>query len=317
MNQRDLREIANLLGPGKNILVGVSGGIDSMVLVDILHRNKSFLRKDFKVLHVDHRISPDSAMWAQFVQDWCDVRGIPCEVAEVDVTKHGNNLEHAARQARYIAFAERKPDMIVLAHHANDQCETFFLKMFRGSGLKGLRCMSKSGPSWINPDVQLVRPLLDWTKDKILNYAEEYGVVNIYDHSNNDTRFERNWVRHKLWPMITEHNDIADINMLRTIGLLNESWELTQDLAMIDLQHCQNTDGSMDWTKTRTLSTVRLKNLILHILDQNSVTGFSTHHVEDFARCLPVADMDSRNELRIKDFVIRKIGKKIVYGAGI
>jgi tRNA(Ile)-lysidine synthase len=317
MQPNELRKLATLLGPGERIVVGVSGGIDSMVLVDILHRNRSFLRKDFKVLHVDHHISAESAMWAQFVQDWCDVRGIPCEVVDVDITQHGNNLEHAARQARYGAFAGQQADMIVLAHHANDQCETFFLKLFRGSGLKGLRCMSKSAPSWIDPNVLLVRPLLDWTKDRIKDYAETHGVDNIEDHSNSDTKFDRNWIRHDLWPLISERNEIADINVQRTIGLLNESWELTQDLARMDLARCRNPDNTLNWFTLSELSLPRLKNLILHILDQNSITGFSTHHVEDFARSLPAGDLDSRNELRVKSFVMRKIGKKVVYGSEI
>lgn len=314
MQNHELKELAKLLDPGKRIIVGVSGGVDSMVLVDILHKNRSFLNKDFKVLHVDHRISPDSAMWAQFVQDWCDVRGIPCEIVDVDITKHGNNMEHAARQARYMAFADQQADMLVLGHHANDQCETFFLKLFRGSGLKGLRCMNKSSPSWIDPNVTLVRPLLSWTKDRIKDYAIEHGVQNIEDLSNSNTKFDRNWIRHDLWPIITQRNEIADINMMRTIGLLNESWELTQDLARIDIGYCCNSDGSMDWTKVRMLSMPRLKNLILHILDQDSVTGFSTHHVEEFAKSLLFANMDSRNEMRVKGFTMRKIGKKIVYG---
>lgn len=313
MQHHELVELKNLLEPGKRILVGVSGGIDSMVLVDILHRNRDFLSKDFSVLHVDHQINPESASWAKFVQDYCNSRNIPCRVIAVDITKHGNNLERAARQARYEAFAREHTDMIVLAHHADDQCETFFLKLFRGSGLKGLRCMNKSSPSWVDNKITLVRPLLDWNKERIRNYAEQNSVPNIEDVSNSDTVYDRNWIRHDLWPMIIGRNEIADINLLRSISLINEGWELTQDLANIDLKACQNSDGSLDWRKVTELSKPRLKNLILHILDQHGVTGFSTHHVEDFARSLNVATLDSKNELKVKDFVMRKTGKKIVY----
>lgn len=313
MQQHELKELKSMLAPYNRIFVGVSGGVDSMVLLDILHRNREFLAKDFNVLHVDHQLNPESANWAKFVQTWCEGRLITCEVVAVDVSKHGNNLERAARQARYEAFAKQNADMIVLAHHANDQCETFFLKLFRGSGLKGLKCMSKCSPSWIDPKVQLLRPLLDWNKERILNYAEIYDVPNIEDASNADTRFDRNWIRRDLWPLVLNRNEIADINVQRSISLISEGWELTQDLAAIDLASCANLDGTLDWFKVNKLSRARIKNLILHILDQNGVTGFSTHHVEEFVRSLNLSTLDSKNELKVKDFVVRKTGKRITY----
>lgn len=317
MQPHELKELAELIKNGNRIIVGVSGGVDSMVLLDILHRNRNFLRKDFKVLHVNHNINANSDKWADFVADYCNQKSIPCEVVSVDVSKFGNNLERAARQARYEAFAAQDADTILLAHHNDDQCETFFLKLFRGSGLKGLRCMQKTGPSWIDPTVQLIRPLLDWNKDRIRNYANDYAVPNIEDDSNFDSKFDRNWIRNEVWPMIIKRNEIADINLQRSISLINEGWELTQDLAQIDLQSCQNPDQSLDWRKVTTLSKSRIKNLILHILDQHNVTGFSTHHVEDFVKCLNNADMDSRNEMRIKGFVMRKSGKRILYQMNI
>ena len=265
------------------------------------------------MLHVDHQINPESANWAKFVKNFCDQRDIRCTVVEVDITKFGNNVERAARQARYEAFAKQHADMIVLAHHSDDQCETFFLKLFRGSGLKGLRCMNKVGPSWIDPNVTLLRPLLSWNKDRIKNYADDHAIPNIEDLSNNDVRYDRNWIRHELWPVIINRNEIADINLHRSIALINEGWELTQDLAQIDLENCKNPDGSLDWRRVILLSKPRVKNLILHILDQNNVTGFSTHHVEDFVKSLNTADLDSRNELKVKGFVMRKTGKKIVF----
>ncbi len=317
MELEELQRIKNLLAPGDDILLGVSGGIDSMVLLDILHRNRDIFRKDFKVLHVNHHLSQHSDAWAGFVADHCQILGVLCEIADVDVSGYGNNQEHAARQARYTAFAARSADMLVLAHHANDQIETFFLKLFRGSGLKGLRCMKDSTPSWIDPSVKLVRPLLSWSRDQIMDYAERHGVPNIEDESNGDTRFSRNWIRHELWPLISDRNEIADVNLLRSISLIEESWSLTQDLARIDLESCQMGDGQLDWIGVRQLSMPRLKNLILHLLDRYNVTSFSTHHVEEFSRSLLNADMDSRNEMRVKGFTMRKIGKKIAYSADV
>lgn len=314
MQPNELNELKELLAPADRIIVGVSGGVDSMVLLDILHRNRNFFQKDFKVLHVDHQLQPESASWAKFVKDYCDQHSLECEISPVDISGFGNNVERAARQARYEAFAEQNSDMIILAHHSDDQCETFFLKLFRGSGLKGLRCMTQVGPSWIDPNVTLLRPLLNWSKDRIRNYAQDNHVPYIQDASNFDTRYDRNWIRHELWPVILKRNEIADINLHRSIALISEGWELTRDLAQIDLETCSNSDGTLDWKKLIGLSSVRCKNLIIHILDQHQITGFSVHHIEEFIRGLYTANLDSRNELKIRDFYIRKVGKRIICG---
>lgn len=309
----NLEEITSLISNANKLIVGVSGGVDSMVLLDILHRNQHLHSKHFEVLHVDHNISPDSKIWAKFVMDYCNERHIPCTVESVNIRDYCSNVENAARQARYQAFAKQNADHIVLAHHANDQCETFFLKLLRGSGLKGLRCMSKSSPSWFDPNVRLVRPLLDTSKEWILGYAQHYGIPNIEDMSNNNVRFDRNWVRNCLWPTISQRHEIADVNILKSVSLIGEAWELTQDLAKIDVKECTNADGTLDWYRVKLLSHARLKNIILYLLDQHGVIGFSTHYIEDFTRSLLNSDIDSRSELRVKNFHMRKVGKRIFY----
>jgi tRNA(Ile)-lysidine synthase len=311
----NLAELSALLSDARKIIVGVSGGIDSMVLLDVMHKNRHIHGRDFTVLHVNHNINPNCHEWAEFVKNYCDERNIKCVVESVSIKDYCSNVENAARQARYQAFAKQKADHIVLAHHANDQCETFFLKLLRGSGLKGLRCMSKSTPSWFDPDVKLVRPFLDTSKDWILGYAKANSVTNIEDLSNNDVRFDRNWIRNRLWPTIVERSEIADVNILKSVSLISEAWELTQDLAKIDYDKCVNLDNTLDWYKLKNLSHARLKNVVLYLLDQNNVTGFSTHYIEDFTRALLNSDMDSRSELRVKNFKMRKIGKRILYGA--
>lgn len=310
----NVEELSALLADAQKIIVGVSGGIDSMVLLDIMHKNRHVHGKDFTVLHVNHNINPQCHEWAEFVKKYCDERRINCVVESVSIKDYCSNVENAARQARYMAFAKQNADHIVLAHHANDQCETFFLKLLRGSGLKGLRCMNKSCASWFNPNVKLIRPFLGTSKDWILGYAKANFVPNIEDFSNNDVRFDRNWVRNRLWPTIVDRNEIADVNILKSISLISEAWELTQDLACIDYGHCVNPDNSLDWYKVKNLSHARLKNIVLYLLDQNNVTGFSTHHIEDFTRSLLNSDIDSRSELRVKNFKMRKIGKRILYG---
>lgn len=301
-----------LLRDSKKILIAVSGGADSMALLHMIVRNREKFNKDFKVLHIDHRLNPQSSTWAKLVKDYCDKHDMPCDIEEVDVSAWGNNVEQAARKARYSAFSKQDCDTILLAHHANDQLETFFLKLFRGSGVKGLRCMAESSPAWFDRSVRMIRPLLDMTRHDIERYVEENNVPFVTDPSNADVRYDRNWIRNKLIPMIQRRNEIADITIMKSISIQAETYELMTDLARIDLEKCKVSDTELDWRKMRSLSLPRLKNLIMHVCNEHNLIDVSTNHVEQFASGILNADEDSRNELRLRYFRMYKIGKRII-----
>lgn len=308
------KNLASLLSNSDKILIGVSGGADSMALLHMISQERDNLRKDIKVLHVNHHIHRDSNAWAKLVRDYCDEISMPCEVVDVDVSKWGNNLEQAARRSRYDAFSKQDYDTILLAHHADDQVETFFLKLFRGSGPKGLRCMSHSSPCWFNANKTVVRPLLDMTKAQLESYVIDHGVPYAVDPSNSDISYDRNWLRNVLVPMIRERNEIADVNIRKSVSIQNESYELMTDLARIDLSAVTLPNGDMDWRKIKLLSLPRLKNLIMFICAERSLMDVSIHHVESFARGLLAADEESRNEMRLREFHMFKRGKRVMIG---
>lgn len=306
--------VVSLLGGRKNILLGVSGGIDSMAMLGWFAANRGKIGRNISAMHVDHGINPDSGAWAGFVASRCQSLGIPCEIRKVSLDGLGNNLEYAARQARYRAFCESACDALMLAHHANDQCESFLLKLFRGSGVKGLKAMPPSSPCWYDHRVEVIRPMLPVTKDQIVEWAEANGITGIEDPSNLDSSYDRNYIRNKVWPVIKDRFDIADINTVRSIQHLAEAWELTTMLADSDIDACTITPGVLDWRKMRDMGVLRVKNMILRILDVQNVYGFSVNHVEQFAHGLVSADLDSRNELSLRGFSMNKIGKRIHVG---
>ena len=311
----DRREFADLLADSRDCLIGVSGGMDSMSLLHWISMNKNSLelaKYNFRVMHVDHGISELSNNWAVFVADNCATYGIPCEIRQVSLDGLGNNLEYAARRARYNAFCESGADTLILAHHANDQCESFLLKLFRGSGVKGLKAMSPSSACWYDDNIKMIRPMLQITRGHIESWAEEHGVIGVDDPSNQDTKYDRNYIRNVIWPTIQDRFDIADINATRSIQHLGEAWELTVMLADIDIKSATMTDGSLDWTKIKDLGYLRIKNVLLRILDLENVYGFSVNHVEQFSQGLIDADLNSRNELSLRGFTIRKLGKRIM-----
>lgn len=304
-------KLCGILSNSKRILLAVSGGADSMALLHVILQNRQKINKDIKVLHIDHGLHPDSASWAIFVSSYCRENEMPCETVSVDVAAYGKNVEQAARKARYAAFLKQGYDTVLLAHHADDQIETFFLKLFRGSGAKGLRCMTTTTPSWFDQSVTLIRPLLDKTRHDINRYVEENKVPFITDPSNNDIKYDRNWIRNRLMPFIQKRNEIADIAVLKSISIQSDAYELMCDLGRIDMDKCMVSDTELDWRKLRDLSVPRLKNLIMHICNENNVIDVSTNHVEKFAIGLKNADEDSRNEMRLKYFRMHKIGKRV------
>ena len=299
---------------GSRITISVSGGADSMAMLhDIAHARDRWPNKHFTAVYVDHQLHEQSTTWGKHVESACRAWNMPFKAIVVDVHAYGRNLEYAARQARYQALVDRGCDAIVLGHHANDRIESFIMKLMRGSGIKGLKGMTYISDCWINQDIKLLRPMLHINRYAIDAYMQDNHIAYIQDPSNADTRFDRNWIRHVAWPMIQERYPIADININRSLDFLSEAFELTQDLAAIDYNTCANNDGSISWTKAKDLGLVRLKNLIMYVLNTRcNCTSFSTQQVDLFARSLLQASMNSETELRTKTVRLHKLGKRIV-----
>lgn len=196
------------------LIAAVSGGPDSMCLLDLLFRlsqEKSEESPSFDTLavaHFDHQIRKDaSAFECQLVQDYCESRGIlffsDSEDVPIMAAQSGMSIEHAARVARH-RFLERvaqdfestgKTVRIALAHHRQDRAETMMMNVFRGSGLDGLCAMGiRKG--------RIVRPLIFVAKDEILQYLSENSIAFSIDESNDDLQFTRNQWRNVVFPAI-------------------------------------------------------------------------------------------------------------------
>ena len=200
--------------PGSGIIiVAVSGGIDSMALLHLLATPGLGLSDRLVVAHFNHQLrGADSDADAEFVEQAAGQLGRPFESGSDDTrqlaAETGNGIEAAARQLRHQFFARLAKRLaslnFALAHHADDQIETFFLRLLRGAGNRGLAGMQPVALSPIDPGVTLVRPLLGMHRAEIVAYAEEQGIAHREDASNNNTHFLRNRVRHELLPQLTE-----------------------------------------------------------------------------------------------------------------
>ncbi|WP_425599808.1 tRNA lysidine(34) synthetase TilS [Luteimonas aestuarii] len=186
---------------GACVWVGYSGGLDSTVLLHALASHQRRHGGALRALHVHHGLHADAEDWARHCIDACAALDVPLDVLQVEVAKHsGEGLEAAARNARHAAFASLlKPgDVLALAHHLDDQAETFLLRALRGAGdgLGAMRAWRRFEPGW------LWRPLLDTPRTALLAYAQRHGLRWIDDPTNASEAHDRNFLRRQVMPLL-------------------------------------------------------------------------------------------------------------------
>ncbi len=228
--------IAAQLPPRGGLVVGLSGGMDSVVLLHAL-RTCLATERMLRAIHIHHGLQAAADEWEQFCRELCRQWRIPLEVIRVSVAKSAAGLENRARIARYDAFARhlRRGEVLLLAHHLDDQLETVLLRLSRGAGprgLSGIPSRRRLGEG------ALIRPLLHCAKAALRDYAEARGLRWMEDPSNLDTRFDRNFCRSQVLPLIAQRWPDYRQSWQRSRVLLAESGELLDDLARLDLLHC-------------------------------------------------------------------------------
>ena len=160
LDQHIAQRLRAVTGEGASICVALSGGLDSVVLLDLMARHARDLHRSVAAVHVHHGLSPNADAWCDACTEICAARDVPLDIERVQVERSaGAGLEAAAREARYAVYASRKEDFVALAHHREDQSETVLLQLLRGTGLKGVAAMPEVRPL-ADSRVQIMRPLL-------------------------------------------------------------------------------------------------------------------------------------------------------------
>ncbi len=231
-----VQEITPYLRPGVTLWVAFSGGLDSSVLLHVLAR--SGLADRSRAIHVNHQLSPRADAWQDHCQKCCAAHAIDFVCDKVVVDKQGRGIEAAARDLRYRVFARRvkRDDLLLFAHHLDDQAETFLFRLVRGTGVAGLAAMKKCRRFHA---AHIVRPMLPLTRAQIKDYAAEHGLSWIEDESNDQCALDRNYLRHRVVPVLRKRWRDASHKIAMAARWLSEADELLDEYAGEDLQRCE------------------------------------------------------------------------------
>ncbi|MCA3000261.1 MAG: tRNA lysidine(34) synthetase TilS [Rhodocyclaceae bacterium] len=301
------------------VTVALSGGVDSMVLLDAAHRvlSAGALSADAAIeltaTHVHHGLSPNADDWVAFCQRQCDARDIPLTVVRIQLDGNqtqGQGIEGAARTARYAALQAQPAATILAGQHADDQAETVLHQLLRGTGLAGLAAMGEMRQ--LPGGQRLMRPLIGQSRGSIEDYAAQRKLAWITDESNSDTSYTRNFIRHELLPVVEARFPQARAALTRAARHAAESAAMMEALAKIDLQW----DGVVaSAVALDELPLARQTNALYYWLKWQGINTASQSQLEDWAAQLfRRAPTDKPHQAGGHDFLIRRRRGTLVLG---
>lgn len=269
----------NLINKGDVIVVGVSGGPDSITLLTCLNKFKDYFEIKIICAHINHLIRKDSTEDEQYVENVCEKMGIKCYVKRADVGKiakeQKKGSEEVGRKIRYDFFDEvarkENANKIAIAHNMKDNAETMLLNIIRGSGLTGLEGIQAEEYG------KYIRPLINCTREEIEEYCEKNNLQPRIDSTNKENIYRRNIIRNKLLPQLQELNpniveslsNLSKIVKVQNMHIKNEVENIYNKIATEELNtnNLQNkNDSSMPKAKNK-VSNVTLGKIELHLLE--------------------------------------------------
>ena len=268
--------------PRVSLCVALSGGLDSVTLLAALagsaaraggahgsartRRGASSAARrlrasSLRAIHIHHGLRPNADSWAEHCSKLAAKLRVPLEVFKVNVPqRRGDSVEASARVARYAAFAQslQPGEVLLTAHHQDDQLETVLLQLLRGTGIPGLAAVSEVSPFARG---RLVRPLLTCSRASLEEWARAHSLSWVDDDSNADERYDRNYLRHTVAPLIRERWPGADAALSRTARHAAEARRLLESIARADVERA-SVGASLSTQRLRALDPDRRRNAL-------------------------------------------------------
>ena len=288
---------------GARLAVGLSGGIDSVVLLHVLLRRLRIAPARISVIHVNHQISPQAARWAAFCRRWCGELGVVLRVVKVDVPR-GNSTEAAARTARYAVFAASKADRVVLAHNRDDQAETLLLQLLRGAGPRGLAAMPVLRPALAGKP-PVLRPMLDVPRKTIIAYAQRHRLQWVEDDSNQDRTYLRNFLRHDVMPLLERKLPGSGATLARAARHQAEASDLLDVLARQDIG-ASGDRNCLALAPLRLLAAHRARNALRYFLRCNDLLMPDADGLHEMLRQALTAKSDAQIRIALGGVELRR-----------
>jgi len=299
----------NLLLENKNIVVALSGGMDSVVL---LHYLKTNFNLNLRAVHCNHHLSGYCDDWDKFCSDLCESLNV--EYSSIDIfLENMTNLEEIARKKRYHSLSSvlKKDEILCTAHHMDDQSETILLQLLRGSGVAGLSSMPKERP--LGKGLHF-RPFLNLTKSQVIEYAAKHKLQWIEDDSNVNIDFRRNFLRLEIIPKLSSVYKSVASSLSRSARHQSKALKLIRDLALIDINEKNLVDihNCIDIKRLSEFDEYRIINIIRYHINSLNFLSPSEKVMEQITRLL-VAKEDANPLTCWGSFEIRRYQDKLYF----
>lgn len=292
------------------MLVAYSGGLDSCVLLHLLVTLRQRSNIDVRAAYVHHGLNPLADSWAEHCRHQCRQWLVPFATLAVTVDAQNGGVEAAARAARYqVLKAHLQDDEILLtAQHLDDQSETFLLALKRGSGPAGLSAMAAKT---ISDNHTLLRPLLGFSRRQLEQYARQHQLCWIEDDSNHDERFDRNFLRRRVLPLLTQRWPHFPVAVSRSAQLCAEQEQLLDELLAESLRALCQSDGSLSIEGMLPLSQVRRFALLRRWLAEQGVPMPARDQLQRLWHEVAVSRQDADPVLQLNQRQIRRFRRRL------
>lgn len=296
----------------RHLLVAYSGGIDSTVLLHalVVLKQQTLLDLQLNAIYIHHGISQHADSWAAHCQSQCQLWNVPCAVKKVNITLESGNIEAQAREARYAEITKQMRDQTVLctAQHLDDQSETFFLALKRGSGPTGLSAMPAESQFGNN---LFLRPLLDISRQQIEQYAKENQLSWVEDESNQDTHYDRNFLRQTVLPQLNHRWPHFNQMVARSAALCGEQQQLLDELLNESFNQIVDESLSIAIMPLLKISPIKRNALLRMWFKQHQIIMPSRQQLDLIWQTVALAKEDSNPQFCLNSKQIRRYQNKL------